>query len=133
LSQNPKSRAVHVGTKDPLELKTHTRNRKSWQGNFFWSKWCKHAFTPTEQTHEHKMVDSGSSLYPWYSCTCSSPGICSGQRFTIFPDWLKGLGYRLGHVIWKAIFMSDGAVPESGRRNKNPLNNASHLELRNFK
>jgi hypothetical protein len=48
--------------------------------------------TPTEQTCRHKMADSGSSLYPWHSRTCPSPGICPGQKFTVFPDWLKALG-----------------------------------------
>jgi hypothetical protein len=39
------------------------------------------------------------------------------------------LGYELGHMVWWAIFMSNGAVQECGRRNRNPLNNASHLRL----
>jgi hypothetical protein len=72
--------------------------------NFFSSKGCKHIFTPVEWTCEHKMVDSVFSLYPWGSCTCPSPGICPGQRFTIFLDCLKGLGDGLGHVTWPAIF-----------------------------
>jgi hypothetical protein len=87
------------------ELKTlqcwkwHTRGRKSWQGNFFWSKGCKHVLTPAEWTHKHKMADSGSSLYPWPSYTCCSPGICPGQRFTISLNWLKGLGDGLEHTV----------------------------------
>jgi hypothetical protein len=59
---------------------------------------------------------------------CPSPGICPGQRFTIFLDWLKGLGDGLGHTIWWVIFMGKEAVQESGRRNSNLLNNASHLK-----
>jgi hypothetical protein len=35
-----------AGIKDPLVLQTDTWERKSWQGNFFWSKGCKHVFTP---------------------------------------------------------------------------------------
>jgi hypothetical protein len=31
------------------------------------------------------------------------PGICPGQRFTVFPDWLKGLGDVLGHAVWGAM------------------------------
>jgi hypothetical protein len=46
-----------------------------------------------------RQADSGSSLYPWHSCSCPSPWICPGQRFTIFLNWLKGLGDGLGHVI----------------------------------
>jgi hypothetical protein len=38
------------------------------------------------------MANSGSSSYPWHSCTCRSPGICPGQRFTLSLDWLKGFG-----------------------------------------
>jgi hypothetical protein len=116
-----------------LELKTlqswkqtHERQGKSWQGNFFWSKGCKHVLTPAEQTLEHKMADSGSSLYPWCICTCPSPRICPVQRFTVFPDWLKGLGDGLEHIIWWAIFVGNGTMQESGR-NRNPLNNTSHL------
>jgi hypothetical protein len=52
------------------------------------------------------------------------------QRFTISLDWLKGLGDGLGHVIWWAIFMGNRTVQESGRRNRNPLNNASHIRWR---
>jgi hypothetical protein len=65
---------------------------------------------------------------------CPSPWICPVQRFTIFLDWLKGLGDGLGHVIWQAIFEGNGTIQESGR-NRNPLNNASDLDgnLRNFK
>jgi hypothetical protein len=40
---------------------------------------------------------------------------------------LKGLGDGLGHTNCWAIFLGNGAVQESGRRNRNPLNNASHL------
>jgi hypothetical protein len=32
-----------------------------------------------------------------------SPGICPGQRFTVFPDWLKGLENGLGHAVWWAM------------------------------
>jgi hypothetical protein len=60
-------------------------------------------------------------------CTCPLPGICPGQRFTIFLDWLKALGGGLGHAIWRTIFVGNGVVQESGRRNRNSLNNASHL------
>jgi hypothetical protein len=31
------------------------------------------------------------------------PGICPGQRFTVFPNWLKGLGDGLGHTVWQAM------------------------------
>jgi hypothetical protein len=48
------------------QKQTH-ETQKSWQGNFFWSKGCKHVLTLAEQTLEHKMADSGSSLYPWRS------------------------------------------------------------------
>jgi hypothetical protein len=68
-------------------------------------------------------------LISWRGCACFLPGICPGQRFTIFLNWLKGLGDGLGHVIWWAIFMGNGTVQESGR-NRNPLNNASHLRWR---
>jgi hypothetical protein len=61
-----------------LELKTlqcrkqtHERQTKSWQANFFWSKGCKHMFTPAEWTWKHKMVDSDFSSYSW--CNCTSP------------------------------------------------------------
>jgi hypothetical protein len=54
------------------------------------------------------------------SCTCPSPGICPGQMFTIFPNWLKGLRDGFQHIIWQAIFMGNGTVQESGR-NRNPL------------
>jgi hypothetical protein len=57
---------------------------------------CKHVLTPAKQTRKHKMTNSDSSLYPWHSCTCPSPEICPGQRFTVFPDWLKGLGDGFG-------------------------------------
>jgi hypothetical protein len=66
---------------------------------------CTHS---AEWTCEHKMADSGSSFYPWCSCICPSPGICPGQRFTVFLDWLKGLGDGLGHGIWQAIFAGNG-------------------------
>jgi hypothetical protein len=39
---------------------------------------------------------------------CPLPEICPGQRFTVFPDWLKGLGDGLGHVIWRVIFAGKG-------------------------
>jgi hypothetical protein len=29
--------------------------------------------------------------------------ICPGQRFTIFPDWPKGLGDGLGYTLWQAM------------------------------
>jgi hypothetical protein len=62
-----------------------------------------HIFTPAEQVHEHKIVHGGSSLCPWCSRTCPSPGICPGQRFTVFLSWLKGLGDGLGHTVWRAM------------------------------
>jgi hypothetical protein len=31
------------------------------------------------------------------------PGICPSQRFTLFPDWLKGLGDELGHAVCQAM------------------------------
>jgi hypothetical protein len=31
------------------------------------------------------------------------PGICPGQRFTVFPDQLKGLEDGLGHAVWWAM------------------------------
>jgi hypothetical protein len=40
------------------------------------------------------------------------------------------LGDGFGHVIWRAIFAGNEAVQESGRRNKNSLNNACHLRWR---
>jgi hypothetical protein len=91
-----------VGIKDPLVLKTDTQETKSWQGSFSWSRACKHVPTPAKQACKHKMADSGSSLHPWHSCTCPSPGICPGQRLAIFLYWLKGLGDGLGHIIWWA-------------------------------
>jgi hypothetical protein len=115
-----------IGIKDPLVLKTY-RQKKSRQGNSFWSKGCKRIFIPAEWTLEHKMVNSGFSVYPWHSCTCPLSGICPGQRFTIFLDWLKGLGDRWGHIIWQAIFAGNGAVQESRRRNRYLLNSASDL------
>jgi hypothetical protein len=66
---------------------------------FSWSIGCKCVLTPAKQSCRHKMADSGSSLYPWCSRTCLSPGICPGQRFTVFPHWLKGLGDGLGHAV----------------------------------
>jgi hypothetical protein len=104
-----------------LELKTlqcqkqtHKRQRKSWQSNFFWSKGCKHIFTAAEQTSEHKMADSGSSLYPWCSCTCPLPGICPHQRVTTFLDWLKGLGDGLGYTVWQAMGLYKNPEEETG-------------------
>jgi hypothetical protein len=70
---------------------------------FFWWRECKHGLTPAKQTSKHTMADNGSSLHPWCSCTCISPRICPGQRFTIFPDWLKGLGEGLRHAVWWAM------------------------------
>jgi hypothetical protein len=34
------------------------------------------------------------------------------QMFTIFLDWLKGLGDWLGHVILWAIFMGNGTIQD---------------------
>jgi hypothetical protein len=104
------------------QKQTHKRQRKSWQRDFFWSKGFKHVLTPAKQTYEHKIA-----LYLWCTCTCPSPGICLGQKFTIPLDWLKGLGDGLGYVIWQTIFMGNRTVQEGRRRNKNPLNNLSHL------
>jgi hypothetical protein len=81
---------------------THKR-QKIRQGNFSWSRGCKHILTPTKETCKHKMADCDSSLYPWRSCTCPSPGICPGQRFAVSLDWLKGLGDGLGHTVWWAM------------------------------
>jgi hypothetical protein len=93
----------HVGIINPLVLKTNTWGRKSWQGNFSWSRGCKHVLTPGKQAQKHKMADSGSSLHPWCSCTCPTPGICPDQRFTVFPDRLKALGDGLGHAVWQTM------------------------------
>jgi hypothetical protein len=103
-----------VGIKDPPVLKTDTQETENlgeaisfffliFLGNFSWSRGYKHVLTPAKQTHKHKMADSGSSLYPWHNHTCHSPGICPGQRFTVFPSWLKGLGDGLGHAVWWAM------------------------------
>jgi hypothetical protein len=82
----------------------HTRDRKSWQGNFLLIKRLQaYMLTPTKQTCKDKMAHSGSYLYAWPSCTCPSPGIYPGQRFTISPNWLKGLGDGLEHAVWWAM------------------------------
>jgi hypothetical protein len=64
---------------------------------------------------------------PWCSCTYPLCEISQGQRFTNSLNWLIGLGYGLGHMVWQAIFRDNGSVQESGKRNRNSLNNASHL------
>jgi hypothetical protein len=94
----------------------HETQRKFWQGNFFWSKGCKHEFTPAEQTLKHKVVNRGSSLYPWRSCTCPLSGICPGQRFSLSQLAKRPGGWDRAHNL-----AGNEAVQES-RRNKNPLN-----------
>jgi hypothetical protein len=47
--------------------------------------------------------------------------------YNISLDWLKDLGDGLGHKVWQAVFEGNGAIQESERRNRSPLNNASHL------
>jgi hypothetical protein len=44
----------------------------------------------------------------------ASPGICPGQRFTVFPDWLKGLGDGLGHAVWWAMELYRNPEEEVG-------------------
>jgi hypothetical protein len=82
-------------------------------------------------TRKHKMAGSGSSLYPWLRCTCPSPGICPGKRFTVSLDWLKGLG---GWVRVCSL-AGNGVVQESRRRSKDPLNMqvTEDGDLRHFK
>jgi hypothetical protein len=55
---------------------------------------------------------------------CPSPGICPGQRFTIFPDRLKALGDELGHTVGRQ-WSHTGIWKEQG-----PLKHASHLRWR---
>jgi hypothetical protein len=59
-------------------------------------------FTPAKQTGNHKLADSGSSI-SLTSCTCSLPGICPGQMFTVSLDWLNGLRNGLGDIVWWAM------------------------------
>jgi hypothetical protein len=81
-----------------LELKTlqcrkqtHEGQRKSWQGNFFWSKGCKHVLAPAEWTCKHKRADSSFSLYPQSGCTAPYLGFVQVKVHSL--SWLpKRLG-----------------------------------------
>jgi hypothetical protein len=110
-----------VGIDNTVVLKTATQETENLDKAIVsWSKGCKHVLTPAEQTHKHKMVDSGSSLYPWCSCTCPSPGICPGQRFTVFPNWLKGLGDGFGCIVWQAM-----ALYRNRKKKQGPFKHAN--------
>jgi hypothetical protein len=113
---------AHVGINNHPVPKTSTQETKSWQGNFSWSRGCKHVLTPAKQTRKHKMAASSSSLYPWHSCTCPSPGNFPGQRFTISLNWLKGLGNGLGYAVWQAM-----ELYRNWKKRQGPFKHASHL------
>jgi hypothetical protein len=49
-----------------------------------------------------KWLTVGPPYFP-DAVVLASRGICPGQRFTIFPYWLKDLGDGLGHTVWRAM------------------------------
>jgi hypothetical protein len=107
-----------VVSNNPPVPKTDTRETENLDKAIFsWSRGCKHVLTPAKEIHKHKMADS-DSLHPWRRCICPSPGICPGQRFTVFPDKLTGLGDGLGHAEWQARELY---------RKQGPFKHASHL------
>jgi hypothetical protein len=121
-----------------LELKTlqcreqtHQRQRKSWQFLLIkrvqastHSSW---ADTWAQHGRQWLLLISLTQLYlplAWDFSRSKVPNLS---------DWLKVLGDGLGHIVWPAIFLGNGAVQESGRRNRNPLNNPSHLRWQHEK
>jgi hypothetical protein len=111
-----------VGIKDPPVAKTDTQETENLDKAISFDK--KGASIYSLQLSRH--MSTKWLLMSLMQLYLPSPGICPSQRFTVCLNCLKVLGDRVGHVIWRAIFMGKGTVQES-IRNRNPLNNTSHL------
>jgi hypothetical protein len=95
--------ATNVGIKDPPVLKTDTQETENLDKAISLAQ--EGAIMCSLQLSKHTSTKWLTVAPPYiplirYNRTCPSPGICPGQRFTIFPDWLKGLGDGLGHTVW---------------------------------
>jgi hypothetical protein len=58
--------------------------------------------TPTKQHASTKWLTVAPPYIPDTVVPAPHLGF-AGQRFTVFPNWIKGLGDGLGHAVWWAM------------------------------
>jgi hypothetical protein len=92
-----------VGIKDSWVLKKDTQETENLDKAISLDQegasMCSLPLSNTQAQNGQQWLLLISLMLSYLPLTCD----LSSQRFTVFPDWLKGLGDGLGHAVWWAM------------------------------